>query len=180
MNGASTDAEQRGRCCFGSSDSKMVTAMPAARAVAADDLERLLDLFRELHAASKVSRHAEPREKAEAIWARTLARDGLKVFVSEAGSRFVATCMLFTAPNLLRGGRQHGIIENVATHPDYEGKGHGRAVIAAALEEAWRQDCHHVMLQSGRVDPRVHTFYESCGFKPNLRTAYAVSRPTHL
>ncbi len=80
--------------------------------------------------------------------------------MSEADFRFVATCMLFTAPNLLRGGRQHGIIENIATHPDYEGRGHGRAVIAAALDEAWRQDCHHVMLQSGRADPRVHKFSE--------------------
>lgn len=155
----------------------MVMAMPTARSAGSHDLQLLLDLFFDLHAASKVSRHAEPREKAEAIWTRTLARDGLTVFVSEADSRFVATCMLFTAPNLLRGGCQHGIIENVATHPAYEGKGHGRAVIAAALDEAWRQDCHHVMLQSGRGDPRVHKFYVSCGFKPNLRTAYAVSRP---
>jgi GNAT superfamily N-acetyltransferase len=151
--------------------------MPTARAATSADLVPLLELFRDLFAASKVSRHAEPLERAEAIWERTLARDGLSVFVSEADGRLVATCMLFTAPNLLRGGRQHGIIENVATHPQYEGRGHGRAVIAAALEEAWRQDCHHVMLQSGRADPRIHRFYESCGFKPNLRIAYAISRP---
>jgi GNAT superfamily N-acetyltransferase len=98
--------------------------------------------------------------------------------VSEADGRIVATCMLFTAPNLLRGGRSHGIIENVATHPDYEGRGHGRAVMVAALEEAWRLDCHHVLLQSGRADPRVHKFYEACGFEANLRTAYAATRPS--
>lgn len=154
--------------------------MLAARPATSNDLVPLLELFRELFEASKVSRHAEPREKAEQIWAQTLARDGLTVFVSEADSRIVATCMLFTAPNLLRGGRQHGIIENVATHPNYQGRGHGRAVIAAALEEAWRQECHQVMLQSGRADPRVHRFYEGCGFRPNLRTAYAVSRPDAL
>ena len=152
--------------------------MPTARTATLNDLTPLLELFRDLFAASKVSRHAEPREKAETIWARTLARDGLTVFVSEADSRLVATCMLLTAPNLLRSGRQHGIIENVATHPRYEGRGHGRAVIEAALEEAWKQDCHHVMLQSGGGDPRVHRFYEACGFKPDLRTAYAATRPT--
>ena len=151
--------------------------MPTARTATQNDLAALLELFDDLFDVSKVSRHAEPREKAEAIWASTLARDGLTVFVSVADSRLVATCMLFTAPNLLRGGRQHGIIENVATHPMYEGRGHGRAVIAAALEDAWRQDCHHVMLQSGRADPRVHKFYETCGFKPNLRTAYVAARP---
>jgi GNAT superfamily N-acetyltransferase len=85
--------------------------------------------------------------------------------------------MLITAPNLLRGGRQHGILENVATHPGHQGRGHGRAVVAAALAEAWKQDCHQVLMQSGRADPRVHRFYEACGFVPGLRTAYCARRP---
>ena len=147
--------------------------MPDARIAGNVDLTSLLALF----AASEVSRHAEPSERAERIWAQSLAREGLTVFVSDADSRIVSTCMLVTFPNLLRGGRQHGIIENVVTHPDYQGRGHGRAVIGAALAEAWQQDCHHVLLQSGRADPRVHKFYEKCGFKPGLRTAYAAHRP---
>jgi GNAT superfamily N-acetyltransferase len=147
--------------------------MPHARVAEAADLPSLLALFEE----SDVSRHAEPTTRAEKIWAETLARDGLAVFVSEADRRIVSTCMLITVPNLLRGGRRHGIIENVVTHPGYQGHGHGRAVICAALDEAWRQDCHHVLLQSGRPDPRVHRFYEQCGFKPGLRAAYAAHRP---
>jgi GNAT superfamily N-acetyltransferase len=147
--------------------------MPDARPAEAADLASLLTLFR----ASDVSRHVEPIERAERIWAQSLARDGLTIFVSKADQRIVSTCMLVTFPNLLRGGRQHGVIENVVTHPDYQGRGHGRAVISAALAEAWKQDCHHVLLQSGKPDPRVHRFYEKCGFKPGLRTAYAAQRP---
>jgi GNAT superfamily N-acetyltransferase len=147
--------------------------MPNARLADANDLDALLALF----AASDVSRSAEPRAKAERIWAQTLAREGLALFVSDSESRIVATCMLITAPNLLRGGQQHGIIENVATHPDFQGRGHGRAVIAAALDEAWKRDCYHVLLQSGRADPKVHRFYEGCGFIPGLRTAYCAKRP---
>jgi len=109
--------------------------------------------------------------------AETLAREGLAVFVSDADARIVATCMLISAPNLLRGGQQHGIIENVVTHPGFQGRGHGRAVIAAALDEAWKRDCYQVLLQSGRADPRVHRFYEGCGFVPGLRTAYCARRP---
>jgi len=146
--------------------------MPIARLVNADDLGALLALF----ADCEVSQSAEP-ELAKQVWAQTLAREGLAVFVSDEAGRIVATCMLITAPNLLRGGRQHGIIENVATHPDFQGRGHGRAVIAAALAAAWKQDCHQVLLQSGRADPRVHRFYEACGFVPGLRTAYAARRP---
>ena len=146
--------------------------MPNARTAHADDLGALLALF----ADSGVSRSAEP-ERAEQIWVQMLAREGLAVFVSDGDGRIVATCMLITAPNLLRGGRQHGIIENVVTHPVFQGRGHGRAVIAAALAEAWKRDCHQVLLQSGRADPRVHRFYERCGFVPGLRTAYCARRP---
>jgi GNAT superfamily N-acetyltransferase len=63
------------------------------------------------------------------------------------------------------------------THPAFQGRGHGRAVIGAALDEAWQRGCHQVLLQSGRADPRVHRFYESCGFVPGLRIAYAAPRP---
>jgi len=82
-----------------------------------------------------------------------------------------------TAPNLLRGGRGHGFIENVVTHPEHRGQGYGRAVIEAALTEAWARDCYHVLLQSGRKDPRVHRFYESCGFEPGVRVGYVARRP---
>lgn len=147
--------------------------MPEARRARADDLGSLLALFR----VSEVSAAAEPVERAERIWAQMLSRDGLTVFVAESGSQIVATCMLITAPNLLRSGRQHGFLENVVTHPDFRGRGYGRTVVLAALAAAWQQDCHHVFLQSGRADPRVHRFYEGCGFEPGLRTAYVARRP---
>jgi len=80
--------------------------------------------------------------------------------------------MLVIAPNLLRGGRRHGFLENVVTHPELRGRGHGKAVVLAALEHAWAAGCHHVLMQSGRADPRVHAFYERLGFRPGLRVAY--------
>jgi GNAT superfamily N-acetyltransferase len=119
-------------------------------------------------------------ERAERIWAEMLARKGLTVFVSEGDDRIVSTCMLITAPHLLRSGRQHAFLENVVTHPDYRGRGFGRAVVLAALASAWQQDCFHVFLQSGRADLRVHRFYEGCGFEPGLRTAYVAKRPRDL
>jgi GNAT superfamily N-acetyltransferase len=146
--------------------------MTNARLVNVGDLDALLALFAE----SDVSRSAEP-ERARIIWAQILACEGVMIFVSDESSRIVSTCTLITAPNLLRGGRQHGALENVATHPDFQGRGHGRAVIAAALAEAWKRDCYQVLMQSGRADPRVHRFYEACGFVPGLRTAYAARNP---
>lgn len=147
--------------------------MPEARTARTDDLAALLALFR----ASEVSGSVQPLERAERIWAETLARAGVAVFVSDAGSEIAATCMLITAPNLLRAGRQHAFLENVVTHPTLRGRGYGRAVVLAALQTAWAWDCHHVLLQSGRADPRVHRFYEGCGFRPGVRTAYVAHRP---
>jgi GNAT superfamily N-acetyltransferase len=144
--------------------------MPIARLAQASDLAGLLDLFR----VSEVSAIAQP---ADRIWSETLAHQGLVLFVSESGDRIAATCMLITAPNLLRGGRGHGFLENVVTHPEYRGQGHGRAVVQAALAEAWARNCHHVLLQSGRQDPRVHRFYECLGFEPGVRTGYVARRP---
>ena len=85
--------------------------------------------------------------------------------------------MLITAPNVLREGRGHGFLENVVTHPECRGQGYGRAVVRAALNEAWNRDCYHVLLQSGREDPRVHRFYERCGFEPGVRIGYVARRP---
>jgi ribosomal protein S18 acetylase RimI-like enzyme len=147
--------------------------MPNARLAQAADLASLLELYR----VSEVSPSAEPAERAEQIWLETLSDDAVAVFVSAVGARIAASCMLITAPNLLRAGRRHGFLENVVTHPEFRGMGHGRAVVDAALAAAWTRDCHHVLMQSGREDPRVHRFYEGCGFKPGLRVGYVARRP---
>ena len=81
------------------------------------------------------------------------------------------------APNLLRNGRGHGFLENVVTHPAFRGRGHGRAVVQTALARAWATGCYHVLLQSGRKDPRAHRFYERCGFEPGLRVGYVARYP---
>jgi GNAT superfamily N-acetyltransferase len=148
--------------------------MPVARLARLSDLPSLLSLFE----VSEVSAVAKPQQRAESIWQETLAQPGSRVFVSDDRDRIAATCMLIIAPNLLRGGRRHGFLENVVTHPELRGQGHGKAVVRAALAHAWAADCHHVLMQSGRADPRVHAFYEGLGFRPGLRVAYVAMRPT--
>ena len=147
--------------------------MPVARLARSSDLSSLLALF----AVSEVSAAAQPRERAESIWRETLAQPGVHVFVADARDRIAATCMLISAPNLLREGRRHAFLENVVTHPELRGRGYGKAVVEAALAHAWATDCHHVLMQSGRTDPRVNRFYERLGFEPGLRVGYVARRP---
>jgi GNAT superfamily N-acetyltransferase len=147
--------------------------MPTVRLALEGDLASLLELF----AVSEVSDHVQPLERARAIWAETLASDATDVFVAVEGERVAATCMLITVPNLLRGGRRLGVLENVVSHPDFRGGGYGRAVVEAALHAAWDKDCFHVLMQSGRAAENVHKFYKDVGFIPGLRTAYAIHNP---
>lgn len=97
--------------------------MPA-RLARASDLSSLLELF----AASDVSAAVQTPERAEAIWKDTLQHPGVQVFVSGMSDRIAATCMLVTASNLLRASRCHAFLENVVTHPAFQGRGHARAM----------------------------------------------------
>ena len=87
--------------------------MPTVRLALEGDFASLLELF----ACAEVSAHAQPIERARAIWAETIASDATDVFVAVEGDRVAATCMLITAPNLLRSGRRLGVLENVVSHP---------------------------------------------------------------
>jgi GNAT superfamily N-acetyltransferase len=136
--------------------------LPDIRLARNSDLNGLLALFD----ASKVSQYAQPIERANRIWDEILENGGIFVFIAIVDEIIVATCTLITAPNLLRQGRLHGFLENVVTHPDHQGRGFGTAVVSKALDHAWAMNCHHVLMQSGRPDPRVHAFYERLGFKP--------------
>lgn len=147
--------------------------IPRVRSACMEDLHSLLKLFE----AVEFSSAAQPHDRARQIWRETIESRHVAVFVVDGDNEVAATCTLITAPNFLRGGRQHGFLENVATHPDYQGRGFGRAVVTAALEHAWQSDCHHVLMQSGKMAPRVHTFYERIGFRSGLRTGYVATRP---
>ncbi len=87
---------------------------------------------------SDVSSSAEPIERAEQIWRETLSERNVAVFVSADNAQI--GCKLhahISAKIWLRAGRRHGFLENVVTHPAFQGQGHGRAVVGAALAEAW-------------------------------------------
>lgn len=143
--------------------------MSNARLAVLDDLAGLVALFR-------VSEVSAATTDPEPIWLAMLDHPGMRIFVSTNGGSIVATATLIAAPNLLRGGRSHGFLENVMTHPGHQGCGHGTAVVGAALKAAWQMECHHVLLQSGRANPRVHKFYRALGFVSGVRKAYVARR----
>lgn len=150
-----------------------MTSRPAIREANRDDLGDLLRLYRSLHASD------EPvtLEHAQSTLDRIVADQGVMLFVAESGGRFVASCVLNVCPNLTRGCRPYAVIENVVTDESLRRCGFGKQIVQHALDQAWSRGCYKVMLLTGRSDPGVHQFYESCGFRSDLKRGY-VAKPT--
>ena len=130
------------------------------RAAKLSDLAGLLSLLGHLHPEDT---DPEPA-KSEASWSAMFASGLITPLVAELDGILVSSCVLVIVPNLTRGARPFGVVENVVTHRDHRRKGFGRVVLAAALELAWSADCYKVMLATGSKRPETLHFYEEAGF----------------
>src|SRR2546428_429574 len=70
-----------------------------------------------------------------------LTDENIRYVVARHEERIVSTCTLTLIPNLTRGARPYGLIENVVTHPDFRRRGIGTKVLHHALQIAWGSDC---------------------------------------
>lgn len=146
------------------------------RLAAIDDLESVEALYQHLHPDDPPFAAAEERVRA---WTRMLKQPGFFCLVGRTCEGVVASCCLAILPNLTRGGRPYGVIENVVTHGEFRRRGFGRAVVVSALETAWEQHCYKVMLLSGSRRPEIKRFYEKCGFSADEKIGL-VARPRPL
>ncbi len=101
----------------------------------------------------------------------------MTVIVAEAAEGLLSSCTLAIVPNLSRGGRSYGVIENVVTHADYRRRGLGRQVLLHALGVAWQADCYKVHLATGSKQETTLRFYAGAGFQPGGKTYFEVRRP---
>jgi len=131
------------------------------RPIGAHELDLLLALYRHLH---DTDTPLPERNVVEAVWREALENPRCRYFGGYLESELVATCSLMIVPNLTRGCRPYGLIENVVVHGEHRNKGWGKRILAHALEFAWSQQCYKVMLLTGRKDEPTLRFYESAGF----------------
>lgn len=137
-----------------------------------DDLSELLSLYAELSVGDQLP----TPEVAAATWAQMLGSKMITVLVAEQEGRVASSCVLVIVPNLTRNQKPFALIENVVTSATMRGRGLGKRVIRAAVDEAWAAGCYKVMLMTGRTDPGVLAFYEGCGFERG-KTAFQIRRP---
>lgn len=145
--------------------------MATVRSVREEELDELLDLYRMLNPDDPELARDEALRRQ---WDAMLADDSLDVLVAEQGDGLVASCLLSITPNLTRTARPFGVLENVVTHEDHRGDGHGKRVVEAAIERARERDCYKVMLLTGTEREWKLAFYESCGFDRDAKTGFVV------
>lgn len=143
------------------------------RSATRDDLPGVLDLYRHLHPDDP---HPDSM-RAEAAWSALLDSGLTVVVVAAIDGLLVSSCTLAVIPNLTRGARSYGVIENVVTHPGHRRIGLGRSVLASALKAAWNANCYKVMLATGSPKPETLQFYESAGFERGGKTFFQARRP---
>jgi GNAT superfamily N-acetyltransferase len=147
--------------------------MIAIRPLTRSDLPALLELYTHLH------RSDDPLPSlaiVEAVWSEILASERYRYFGGFLGDVLVSSCAITIIPNLTRGCRPYGLIENVVTHAAHRKQGYGTALLHEALSYAWSVGCYKVALLTGRKDEATLHFYQSAGFDPNDKQAF-VAKP---
>ena len=145
---------------------------PEIRHTRPDDLSGVLALYRQLNPGDPI---LDP-STAEATWLALLSCGLTTVFVVDIAGLLVSSCTLAIVPNLSRGARPYGVIENVVTDADHRRLGLGRAILHAALDSAWNANCYKVLLATGSQRESTLRFYENVGFKRGGKTYFEIRR----
>jgi len=143
------------------------------RLIEVTELAELLALYAHLH---KVDEALPPQSEIQAVWQELLGNPRYRYYGGYLDDRLISSCTLTVIPNLTRGCRSYGVIENVVTHASHRNQGYGKAILAQALSHAWSVGCYKVMLLTGRKDEATFKFYESVGFDRHGKQAF-IAKP---
>ncbi|MCA3279952.1 MAG: GNAT family N-acetyltransferase [Roseomonas sp.] len=135
------------------------------------DLEGLLKLYPHLNPSDEPISFDAAASRLKAI----KQIPGSEVLLGLLGDDLVASCTLIVIPNLTRGGKPYGLIENVVTHALYRGRGFGTRLLQAVAEAAWEAGCYKIMLLTGSKKPSTIRFYEAAGFE-QTKTGFQMRR----
>ncbi|MBI5303529.1 MAG: GNAT family N-acetyltransferase [Chloroflexi bacterium] len=143
------------------------------RTINRNELPALLELYRHLHA---VDAPLPSDDLLHQVWNDIVNDPRLDCLVAECDSKLIASCTLAIIPNLTRGARPYGLIENVVTHAEYRQKGVGTELLRHALQIAWAKNCYKVMLLTSSKREETHRFYERAGFRKGVKTGFVATQ----
>jgi N-acetylglutamate synthase-like GNAT family acetyltransferase len=130
------------------------------------DLKAVLELYKQLH---PLDLPVPSESRLAGIWAQIRSSPLLHCYVAERQGRIAATAMLAVVPNLTRGGRPYGLIENVVTDQAFRRRGIGRELLRHLMQDAERLGCYKLMVLTDVHRPGVLDFYRAAGFKTGIK-----------
>jgi hypothetical protein len=86
------------------------------RLIHVNELSSLLELYKHLNSDEPPLPEAKIIDQ---VWSDFITDPKIHCVVGDMEGRLIASCTLIIVPNLTRGARPYGLIENVVTHPDY-------------------------------------------------------------
>jgi len=131
------------------------------------ELMSLLELYKQLDPNDDIINEFT----AKNIWSN-IENQNIKYFVAKENEKIVVSCYICIIPNLTRGGKSIGFIENVITDMEYRGRGIGKKIMEMAIKYAKDNNCYKAVLQSGNKRIAAHQLYEKLGFNGESKKAY--------
>lgn len=144
--------------------STSVFVRPAAR----EDLPAILALMAILNPDDP----SPDPEAARKTWESILADTRTTYLVAEADGVVVGCCCLAIIPNLTRGLRPFGVIENVIVDVPWRNRGIATSLLRKAGHLAREAVCYKLMLMSNRKRVEAHPLYRKCGFESDSKLAF--------
>lgn len=141
---------------------------PKIRRAVDSDLEALLPLLAQLNPDDPSS---SPREAGK-VWETILADRHLVWIVAESQGRLVGACCLALVPNLTRGLRPFGVVENVIVDANCRRRGIASRLLSEARRIADEARCYKLMLMSNRRRTEAHPLYRKAGFESDSKLAF--------
>lgn len=87
----------------------------------------------------------------------------IRFFVTKDGQE-VGHVYLYFIKNDIHD-RSYGLVEDLFVHESWRKQGIGKQLMQKAIEEAKKQNCYKVILQSRHANTLVHDWYLKLGFK---------------
>jgi GNAT superfamily N-acetyltransferase len=140
---------------------------PVLRKLTADDAADVIHLSHVLNPDVEIADAAH--------FATIAARDEVTVMGAEIDQQIVAMATLHILPNMGNGGRPFGVIENVITLPQFQGRGVMRLVMERLHDIGWQMNAYKIMLMTGR-DTGAKGFYEKLGYSGEQKHGMQIRR----
>ena len=136
------------------------------RPAVADDLAAVLGLYAQ---PAMDNGRVIDLPRAQALWSQFQKYPSYRLFVAvhSGHQQVVGSYALLVMHNLAHQGTPSAIVEDVVVHPDQQGQGIGRQLMAHAMQEAQSAGCYKLALSSNHRRAGAHAFYKSLGFQPH-------------